>query len=78
MQLRVWWFAFRQLDSCDSKTPDVRFIIVPRLLDILWRHPIGCTYKSVLLGRKRSGKLARDAEVGQFDVTSGREKDVCG
>ena len=78
MQFRVRWLALGQLNRRDPKTPDIRFIVVSGLLDNLRRHPVRRAHESVLLGRKRSGELARDAEIGQLNVASGREKDVCG
>lgn len=39
MDVRVWWFALRQLDCCDAKRPDIRLAVVLVLGEDLWTHP---------------------------------------
>jgi len=36
MQLCIWWFAFRQLDSSDTQTPYIGFVVVTTLFYDFW------------------------------------------
>ena len=64
-----------EFERGDTKGPDVGFMVVARLLDNFRGHPEGSSDKRVLLRHCRR-ELARDAKIGQFDLTIGADKDV--
>jgi hypothetical protein len=75
MNVRIWWLAIRQLQRRDTEGPDIRFAVVSRLLDDLWRHPKRRAHKRVLL-RHRRRKLARDAKIRQLDLSICADEDI--
>lgn len=66
VQLTQRRLSHRHLYRRDAETPDIGLGVVTALLDDFGRHPVGRSYKGVLLGHGR-GELTRDSEIGELD-----------
>lgn len=67
----------RHLDGGDTQTPNITFLVIPRLLNHFGSHPERGSHKGVSFGFL-GGKLACDAEIGETDVAFGGKEDVGG
>lgn len=77
MYVGIWRFALREFERGNAKRPYVGLVVVAGLLDDFRGHPEGSPNECVLLRHGRR-ELARDTEIGQFDLAVGAHEDVCG
>lgn len=76
MNVGIWGFSIGQLESSDTKRPDVSLVIISRLLDDFWSHPERGSNECVLLGHG-GRELARNTKIGKLDLPIRAKQDVC-